>query len=272
MILFIYFYRMEMKIGKGDKIVSFGSCFATEIGTKLQAEGYNIINNPFGVLFNPISIFNSIDRLLSEKPFTLDDVIERDPLYGKNTGLTAPKSYASLYHHGSFAAPSPEEFLTKANNTLHLASKHLKDASVIMITFGTSWVFRHLERDIIVSNCHKIPAYDFRRERLDIDEIVDRFSPLMSDPRLGNPKQWIFTVSPIRHLKDGLHGNQISKAILLLATEKMCASFENAHYFPSYEIVLDELRDYSFFAADTVHPSPEAIELVWERFQKAFIE
>ncbi|MBO7763494.1 MAG: GSCFA domain-containing protein [Bacteroidales bacterium] len=260
---------MEMKITKGDRIISFGSCFATEIGKMFKDEGYNIMNNPFGVLFNPVSIYNSISRLLSRTPFTMEDVIERDPLYGKNSGLVAPKSYASFYHHGSFASPTPDDFLAKANNALAEGSDFLQKSSVIIVTFGTSWVFRHLERDIIVSNCHKIPSYDFRRERLDVDEIVELFTKLMEDPRLGDGKEWIFTVSPIRHLKDGLHGNQISKAILHLAIEKMCASHRNAHYFPSYEIVLDELRDYSYFAQDTVHPSEETIRIVWERFRSS---
>ena len=271
MILFIYFYHMEKWINKKDKIISFGSCFATEMGKELSNEGYDILNNPFGVLFNPVSIANSIHRLLSAEHFTIGDVIERDPLYGKNSGLTIPKSFVSFYHHGSFASPSPEEFLAKANKSLEESARYLHDASTIIITFGTSWVFRHIGRDIIVSNCHKIPAYEFIRERLEIDEIVDMYSSLIRDHRLGKEKQWIFTVSPIRHLKDGLHGNQISKAILLLAIEKMCASFDNAHYFPSYEIVLDELRDYSYFAQDTVHPSPEAIRIVWERFRQEYL-
>lgn len=271
MILFIYFYRMEKRITTDDKIISFGSCFATEMGKELEKGGYNILNNPFGVLFNPVSIANSIHRLLSEESFAPEEVIERDPLYGKNSGLTAPKSYASFSHHGSFAAPSPEEFLAKANKSLLESGRYLREASVVIVTFGTSWVFRHIGSDIIVSNCHKVPAYEFRRERLEIEDIVDLYTPLLSNPALGVDKRWIFTVSPIRHLKDGLHGNQISKSILLLAIEKMCASFDNAHYFPSYEIVLDELRDYSYFASDTVHPSPEAINIVWERFRERYL-
>lgn len=271
MILFIYFYHMEKRLTKDDKIISFGSCFATEMGKLLQNGGYNILNNPFGVLFNPASIANSISRLLSREPFTIKDVIERDPLYGKNSGLAATKSYASFYHHGSFRGSSPEEFLDKANTSLETTAQFLREADTVIVTFGTSWVFRHIESDIIVSNCHKIPAYEFRRERLDVDEIIEIFSPILTDSRLGTEKQWIFTVSPIRHLKDGLHGNQISKAILLLAIEKMCTSFENAHYFPSYEIVLDELRDYKHFAEDTVHPTPETIQIVWERFRLQYL-
>lgn len=271
MILFLYFYHMENCITKDQKIISFGSCFATEMGKCLHNEGYNILNNPFGVLFNPISIANSIHRLISREPFTLEDVIERDPLYGKNSGLSAPKSYASFYHHGSFRASTPEEFLAKANSSLERSSQYFQEASVVIVTFGTSWVFRHTGRGIIVSNCHKVPAYEFQRERVEIEEIVRIFSKILSHPEIGAKKEWIFTVSPIRHLKDGLHGNQLSKATLLLAIEKMCTSFGNAHYFPSYEIVLDELRDYRYFSEDTVHPTPEAIDIVWERFRQQYL-
>lgn len=248
-----------------EKIISFGSCFATEMGKRLEENGFNVLNNPFGVLFNPISIANSINRLLDNTPFTLDDVIERDPLYGKKAGLHMSKSYASFYHHSSFASDTPDGFLTKANSALNHSSQYLFESDTIIITFGTSWVFRHIPSQIIVSNCHKIPGYEFQRERIEIEDIVNLYTPLLNDCRLSQ-KQWIFTVSPIRHLKDGLHGNQISKAILLLAIEKLCASHRNAQYFPSYEIVLDELRDYSFYAEDTVHPSSEAIDIVWEKF------
>lgn len=258
---------MEKLISKSDMIISFGSCFATEMGNKLEENGYRILNNPFGVLFNPVSIANSINRLLDPVPFTLEDVIERDPLYGKNSGLEKIPSFASFFHHGSFRESSPELFLDKVNPLLEQHSLWLKGSTHILVTFGTSWVFREKERDIIVSNCHKRPAYEFQRELLGIEQITELYQPILSHPCLKE-KQWIFTVSPIRHLSDGAHGNQISKATLLLAIEKMCATFSNAHYFPSYEIVLDELRDYKFFTQDKVHPTQEAINIVWERFSQ----
>ena len=206
------------------EFISFGSCFATEIGEIMKREGYHITNNPFGVLFNPASISNSIWRLIREEEFTMEDVIDRDPLYGSKAGLSIPKSFASYYHHSRFAAPSPEEFLDKANSELHKAAAAFRKADVVIITFGTAWVFRNIERDIIVSNCHKRPAYEFRRELLSVEEIFNVTAPLIKhcSEAAGEgvtPKQWIFTVSPIRHLKDGLHGNQLSKATLLLARE-----------------------------------------------------
>lgn len=263
---------MEKGITHNDVITSFGSCFATEMGRKLEESDYNILNNPFGVLFNPASIASSIRRLESGREFTIDEVIDRDPLYGTRTGITMPKSYASFYHHGSFAAPSPEEFLVKANSALREASRHLAASDIVIITFGTSWVFRHLEKNIIVSNCHKRPAGEFRRERLSVEEIYDLFAPILAATSAPSgdiaPKRWIFTVSPIRHLADTLHGNQLSKATLLLAVDRLCSNFPNASYFPSYEIVLDELRDYRYYAEDTVHPSTEAVDYVWKRFKE----
>jgi hypothetical protein len=254
------------------KFISFGSCFATEIGTRMKEDGYEITNNPFGVLYNPASISNSINRLIKEKDFTIDEVIDRDPLYGKNAGCMMAKSYASYYHHSRFAAPSPEEFLEKANNELHNVAAAFRKADVVIITFGTTWVFRNIERDIIVSNCHKRPAYEFRREFLSIEEIFNTTASYINycseaPPQEIAPKKWIFTVSPIRHLKDGLHGNQLSKATLLLSEEKLANAFSNVLYFPSYEIVIDELRDYRYYNEDQTHPSSEAVDYVYKKFR-----
>lgn len=182
-----------------------------------------------------------------------------------------PKSYASFYHHSSFAAPSPEIFLLNANRSFHEASAHFAASSWVIVTFGTAWVFRHLEKDIIVSNCHKRPACEFHREALSVEEIYNLFAPILSGKfaqgaKLAS-KRWIFTVSPIRHLADTLHGNQLSKATLLMAVDRLCRDFSNACYFPAYEIVLDELRDYKYFAEDRVHPSEDAVNYVWERFK-----
>lgn len=254
------------------KFISFGSCFATEIGARMEKDGYEMTHNPFGVLYNPASISNSINRLIKEKEFTIDEVIDRDPLYGKNAGCIMPKSYASYYHHSRFSSPSPEEFLEKANSELHKAATAFKKAEIVIITFGTAWVFRNIEHNIIVSNCHKRPPYEFRREFLSMEEIFDITAPYIkycskAAPQEIVPKKWIFTVSPIRHLKDGLHGNQLSKATLLLAEEKLVNAFSNVTYFPAYEIVIDELRDYRYYNEDQTHPSSEAIDYVYKKFR-----
>lgn len=268
-----------------SRIVSLGSCFATEIGARLKEYCPYTAVNPFGVLYNPVSVANSVKMLGGLWPkaaFTTDDVILRDtnPVYQKTQGRTDVKAaaetghrqiapdgggYVSFYHHGSFARKTETEFLENANAALAEGKRQFTEAGTVIITFGTSWTYRHIEKDMIVSNCHKHPAWEFRRELLDMETIYRLWSDILSWFR---DKQWIFTVSPIRHKKDGMHGNQISKAILLLSVERLVSGFDNAHYFPAYEIVLDELRDYCFYKEDLVHPSDAAIEHVWNRFKK----
>ncbi|MFA7116048.1 MAG: GSCFA domain-containing protein [Bacteroidales bacterium] len=285
---------INQPINHDDKIISLGSCFSSDIGYRLADNGFNILNNPFGVLYNPISIKNSLERLFTNKPFTLDDIIKRDPFYGRkkdnnNKKLTNNQNssqnlnlnhrnithcipgqgYTSFYHHGSFTKPTPEEFLENANKKLEEAHNFFNETDYIIITFGTAWVYRHIEKDIIVSNCHKHLAKEFNRELLDIETILNAYSNFMYFDLTFHPKRkWIFTVSPIRHLKDGLHRNQISKSILLLAIDKLVKRYpNNYYYFPSYEIILDELRDYSNFADNLIHPNKTAIDYVWERFK-----
>ncbi len=261
----VTFNPLKVSISHEDEIISLGSCFSSEIGNLMKNNGYKIENNPFGVLFNPVSIANSLTRLHTATPFTSDDVIPRNtnPVYNPENYID--EGYTSFFHHGSFRRESPEAFLENANNSLRAAAQHFKRAKWIIITFGTAWVYRHLEKDIVVSNCHKHPAKEFRREFLPTDQIVELYSPILSEHQ---DKNWIFTVSPIRHIKDGLHENQLSKATLLLGIDSLCKQFGNAHYFPSYEIVLDEMRDYSHFAEDSVHPSEQTILEVYRRFKK----
>ena len=225
------------------------------------------------------SVCYSIDFLAHGMIFTDSDVVPRNtnPVRAGHTVGPQPghrpiapdgDGYVSFYHHGSFTRKSPEEFLLNANTSLAAASSAFRKVKWIMVTFGTSWVYRHIEQDIIVSNCHKHPAWEFRRELLTVEDITDRWDDIV---KAFPDKHFIFTVSPIRHRKDGMHGNQISKAILLLAVEHMVSAFPNTHYFPAYEIVLDELRDYSWFTDDLTHPSPEAVNIVWERFRTSVL-
>ena len=268
------------RVARDAGILSLGSCFSTEMGSRLAEEGYGICSNPFGVLYNPASIANSIDFLAHGRIFTDSDVVPRNtnPVRAGHTVGPQPghrpiapdgDGYVSFYHHGSFTRKSPEEFLLNANTSLAAASSAFRKAKWIMVTFGTSWVYRHIERDIIVSNCHKHPAWEFRRELLTVDDIVNRWSGIV---KAYPDKRFVFTVSPIRHKKDGMHGNQISKAILLLAVEHLTGIFHNTRYFPAYEIVLDELRDYAWYSDDQVHPSKEAVNIVWKRFMTTALD
>ena len=240
---------------KTTPILMMGSCFSTEVGRRLQEEGYCVTLNPFGILFNPASIAHSLERLERRKPFTPDDVIPREG------------QFCSFHHHGSFRRETPEAFLLNANAALKAGADAFDSAQIVVLTLGTAWVFRHLARNIIVSNCHKVPAREFSRERLSVDETVTLLAPIVE----RHPeKRWILTVSPVRHLADGLHGNQVSKATLVLAADVLTERFPNVEYFPSYEIMTDELREPRWYAENGTHPSPEAVDLITGRF-KAFL-
>lgn len=232
-----------------SKYFVIGSCFATEMGNRMLAAGMDVCLNPFGTIFNPVSISNSIRRLASAEPFTAEECVEMGAGAGK---------ICSFFHHTSFARRTSEEFLENANQALAQAAQEWADADTVIITFGTAWVWRHIASGRIVSNCLKRPGYEFSHELLGLDEVTAIIKELLEKyPQ----KRFIFTVSPIRHLWNGAHSNQISKATLLMAIDAA-----GAEYFPSYEILLDELRDYSWYAADKVHPSAEAVDIIWKRF------
>ena len=171
-------------------------------------------------------------------------------------------------HHSTFSCPERGEALALINARMAQATQMLLDADTLMITFGTAWVYRLRETEQIVGNCHKMPERLFIRQRLSVEEIVEEYTALLQRLWSINPKlRVIFTVSPVRHLKDTLHGNQLSKSTLLLAVDALCQKFpEKLYYFAAYEIVIDELRDYRFYADDMAHPSAQAVEYVWERF------
>ena len=246
-----------------NKILMAGSCFADQVGSLLKIHGFNACINPFGTLYNPVSVISSLERLSSGAPFTPEEVICTGP---RNAAVPL---YCSFRHHSRFARTEAREFLDNANERLKEASRFFKEADTIIITLGTAWVFRHLATDIIVSNCHKIEPKEFRREFLQPEEIfrlLENFITKYPD------KEFIFTVSPIRHLKDGAHGNSISKAALLLSVDRLQRKESgNVCYFPAYEILLDELRDYRFYAEDMVHPSQQAVKYIFERFTESFI-
>lgn len=253
-------------ISYSDKIIMLGSCFSDNIGGQLADLGFDVCVNPFGTLYNPVSIMKSVERLISRTPFTAEECVQIG---------AGDERFCSFSHHTSFAREDIETFLDNANMALESAASHFKQSSKVVITLGTSWCFRHSASDMIVSNCLKRPASEFVRERLSAGETASCLEAIMDLCRHAaedipgfQTKQFIFTVSPIRHFKDGAHGNQISKAGLLLgieqAIESNCGS--KADYFPSYEIMMDELRDYRFYAEDMCHPTKQAVDYIRERF------
>ncbi len=248
----------ERKIGYEDKILMLGSCFSDEIGEQMMQRNMSVTCNPFGTLYNPLSIANAI---CSSFVHCTSYIVHHDGLWH------------SMMHHGSFSRPTREEAEETVKASIETMQKALQEATVVIVTFGTAWIYEM--NGEIVGNCHKLPADRFTRRRLTVEEIVAAWQPIIE--RYPD-KHWIFTVSPIRHVKDGLHENQLSKATLLMAIEQLIDNRQsivprqssNRHYFPSYEILLDELRDYRFYADDLVHPSSLAVNYIWERFVDTF--
>lgn len=247
--------RSAVCISLNDKIFVLGSCFADNMGQKMEDLGFDVCVNPFGTLYNPVSICNSVARLTSGIPFSESECVQM----GAGAGLVC-----SFSHHTSFARRTEDEFLNVANASLKEASLRWKAASKVIITLGTAWIYEYTRSGETVSNCLKIEAKEFTRRRLSVRETA---TLLMNMIARHPEKEFMFTVSPIRHFKDGAHGNQISKSTLLLALDEVLAKFpERCEYFPAYEIVLDELRDYRFYAADMIHPSDQAVDYLWSRF------
>ena len=243
---------LEQTIHYGDGLLFLGSCFADEVGSICRGLGFDAMVNPFGVLYNPASIAQSVERLNSGMPFSHDEVIR-----------VGEGQYCTFSHNTAFWRLSEEALLEYVNLSLGTAQERFVMAKWVIVSLGTSWVFRNKENGQVVSNCHKLPANQFERHFLSMEQSSECLSEIV---HRHPEKQFIFTVSPLRHLKDGLHENQLSKAALLLAVDQVCKQYDNAHYFPAYEILLDELRDYRFYKEDMVHPTEQAVQYIWERF------
>jgi hypothetical protein len=239
-----------------------GSCFTENIGQKLLDQKFDVDMNPFGILYNPESISNSLKILLEKRIFTEKDLFNDQGLWN------------SFYHHSRFSDIDQKVTLENINNRISSSHKFLKTADLLIITFGTAWVYELKNTGQIVSNCHKLPGSDFKRFRLKVHEITEVYRELLEEIWKFNPAvKIIFTVSPIRHWKDGAVENQLSKATLLLAIDQLIRGFGNqvCGYFPSYEIMMDELRDYRFYAEDMLHLSPVATDYIFDRFSKVMI-
>ena len=244
-------------IHHADKLMVMGSCFAEHIGKRLHQTKFRCDLNPFGVLYNPLSIAEALRQLIAQYMYTESELIEF-PDGGWSTWL----------HHSRFSQLDRATALSRINDRISCASQTLKETDVLIITWGTSWVYKLASTNMIVGNCHKQPDRFFIRERLTVSQITETYTELLEALwQQRSELKVIFTVSPVRHLKDGLHENQLSKATLLIATEELCNKYpERCYYFPAYEIVIDELRDYRFYAEDMAHPSELAVDYVWDKF------
>ncbi len=255
-------------IDYNSRIVSFGSCFADEVGKKFEHFKFNHLTNPFGILFHPLAIEKVIDFALSEKKFTQDDIFLLD------------ERWHCFDVHSALSHPDKEWMLTTLNDTLNVTRQNIIEATHFIITLGTAWIYRHIESNEIVANCHKVPQKAFEKKLLSIDEIATSLENLVSKVKAVNPEiSFTFTISPVRHLKDGFVENQLSKAHLISGLHKFLESQNSpllwggvgaGDYFPSYEILMDELRDYRFYAQDMIHPNQLAINIIWERFSDTY--
>lgn len=247
--------KSTINIAHQDAILLLGSCFTENIGEKLIHSKFNVNINPFGIIYNPISIANSLTRILNKELYTEQDLSVYN---GK---------FFSFDHHGSFSSFNQQACLAKINNEITCTHQHIQETKTIVITLGTAWVYENIETKKLVANCHKIPAKNFTKRLLTVDEIVRQFSALASKLKNIN---FVFTVSPVRHISDGLHENNISKSVLHLAIHQLTSQHKNCSYFAAYEMVIDELRDYRFFKEDMIHPTPQAINYVWDKFASTY--
>lgn len=249
-----------LRIDHSTPLLLLGSCFSDEVGTRLKQAGFNVLCNPFGTLYNPLSISLALRHAIDDCEIGSEWLVHADGLWH------------SWMHHSRFSHPEQDTCLARCNQSIHQTHQFLNQQPVLIVTFGTAYsFFLHTDsvaspmQGQVVANCHKLPAAMFTRRRITLEEIAAAWQPFT----ILHPI--VFTVSPIRHMADGAHGNQLSKSTLLLSVEQLLNFCPDWHYFNSYEILMDELRDYRFYARDLCHPSDLAVDIVWQRFQDTFM-
>ncbi|WP_411767795.1 GSCFA domain-containing protein [Winogradskyella sp. A3E31] len=248
------------QIDYNSNVVLLGSCFAENVGEKFDYFKFKSAVNPFGILFHPLAIESLITRAINS------DYYETSEVQAVN------EHYVCYDAHSRMNTTEPSDLVLKLNSALDQTLEQLQDATHVIITLGTSWVYRHIANDAIVANCHKVPQKEFLKELLSVDEIKASLQAIVSLVRAINSKlSFIFTVSPIRHIKDGFVENTLSKSHLVSAIHQVVDIRHQLYYFPSYEIMMDELRDYRFYKDDMVHPSKQAIDYIWERFVDCWV-
>jgi len=262
-------FRTEIQIPKSDftishssKIMAMGSCFVENIGQKLDNLRFDIDINPFGIIFNPYSIAKIIKNAINNELNYNTNFVER---------------HQQLYcydFHSKFNATSTNEFLDNIKSTNKKTNQSLLMSDALMLTFGTAWIYKHKTSNQIVANCHKIPQSEFEKSMLDLEELKSIYFHLFTDFFEKNSSlKIILTVSPVRHLKDGFVENNQSKSVLLLLCQYLSNSFpKQVFYFPSYEIVMDDLRNYRFYNSDLIHPNQQAVDYIFEKFSATFFE
>lgn len=239
-----------------DKVLFFlGSCFSDNIGQRFVDRKFNTTINPFGNIYNPISIFKNISRILSNQEVSDEEVIFSNELY------------FSFFHHTLLANTNKEAYKLEINKLIHASHNSILSTDVLIITLGTAWVYETKSNKEVVANCHKLPSSQFEKRLLNLKEITSGFSEMFKELKKGNPKlKVIFTLSPVRHIKDGIEENSLSKSILRVAIQEIVDYYEDCFYYPAYEIMNDDLRDYRFYEKDLIHPNEQAVEYIWQNF------
>lgn len=251
--------QSDLEIDYLSKIFIMGSCFAQEIGHKLRAARFDLNESPFGIVYNPMSIFQQIERILTGRQYHSDELVYFNKLYH------------SLDHHGQYSGIDKDEVLSRMNTEIDAANLQLKKSNLLILSFGSAYYYKYLQSDQVVSNCHKIPNSEFTKILATQEEINIGASKALTQLRVQNPNlKIIVTVSPVRYLRDGFIGNSRSKARLFALSELLETEFNQLEYFPSYELLMDDLRDYRFYADDMLHPSSQAIDYIWDVFGKTY--
>lgn len=251
--------RGTFEITHADRLLMLGSCFTDSVGSRLETDGFTVTRNPFGPLYNPLSIASVLKMIFDDRRYTPAELTVDD------AGISHCLDFASRWQ-----SADADALCADLNAGLDGLAEAYREATVVMLTFGSSFGYyvKDSASDYPVGNCHKFPAAYFERRPISLGDIIDRWRPL-TERIIADGKHILLTVSPIRHLADGLHGNQLSKARLLLACEALA---DVADYFPSYEIMLDDLRDYRFYAADMKHPSDVAVDYIYQRFANTYFD
>lgn len=250
----------DSPIGYDSKIVLLGSCFVENMGAKLGYFKFRHTQNPFGILFQPLAIENLIQRAVEDVQYQENEVFEQEGVW------------RCFDAHSDLRSTDKDSLLKMLNQRLLSTREALENASHLILTLGTAWVYEYIPSKKVVANCHKVPQKEFHKKLLSVEAIVASLNSMVGLVQKINPKvQPIFTISPVRHLKDGFVENQQSKAHLISALHHFMANGHNVSYFPSYEIMMDELRDYRFYAKDMVHPNELAVDYIWEKFKSVWI-
>lgn len=251
--------KAAFSISHLDETLCMGSCFATHIGAWLQALKFPCLLNPFGILYNPVSIGKNLQRVLFPQPYTPENLVLGDGLWH------------SFDHHGAFSQPDLLETVANLNTRLQEAARFAQHTNRLILTPGTARVYTFKKTGEVVANCHKFPAAEFEHRRLGVGEVVAALAAPIEQWKAARPElEIILTISPVRHIRDGIIENQRSKATLVLALEELCRQFPFVHYFPAYELLLDDLRDYRFYEADMIHPNEQAIQYIRDYFAATF--